>query len=266
MIKTDNYSNIQQKQTALLEICANELLSWKPLRTRTKLTDSDRTALTALPIPNQQVRVYTGNIPNTSLAVRPRIISPPKSSCHLNGCGCSCHDLDVISGTQWVMKYPRSSWWGSCGRRSCVNFKRASFWLELSRFGIQYAILASLDIMWGTQHISISPSLQMKRVVNLDSPAFELIGHLRWGSEDWVGGRSQLADFFEFGKASPFDILPDGTTMVEVRFPNALVASFLKLINYWRVINHPWPNGDTQLQLLEFLVNSGAPINTLKFE
>jgi len=84
--------------------------------------------------------------------------------------------------------------------------------------GIPFAVRLTLDFILSSGYTYISPSLQVKRLVDWDSPAFEVLGHMRWEEQKFEDGRDQLLRLFESGKASPLDILPDGTTMLEV-FP-----------------------------------------------
>jgi hypothetical protein len=89
--------------------------------------------------------------------------------------------------------------------------------------GVPFAIRLTLDFMLSSAYTYISPSLQVKRVVDWDSPAFEVLGHLRWDEQGWEDGRAQLVELFESGKGSPLDILPDGTTMLEVQYFDFLI-------------------------------------------
>ncbi|KAF4627422.1 hypothetical protein G7Y89_g10729 [Cudoniella acicularis] len=113
-----------------------------------------------------------------------------------------------------------------------------------AQLGIPYVLLANLDIAWSSHFTFISPSLQAKRVVSKFSPGFQLLGQIRWLDGDGEDGIKELAELFHSGKASPLDVLPDGTTMPE------------------RILSLPWPNGRAQLMLLNMLVSMGAPINT----
>jgi len=205
---------------------AKELLSWKASHEITPIATSP-TILFPMPVQAQRLKTSSRNTPTASGVVEYQKPSFLRPTCRLDRCFCFCHDSTIVSGKQWSIKYPRNSWLGSCNRKSCTNFKKASLWISLSKFGIHYAVLASLDIMWGMEQTSISPSLQVKRVVNWDSPAFAVLRRIRWGWGDWDSGRSQLVTLFEAGKASPFDILPDGTTIIEVSSPNDVLSPWI---------------------------------------
>jgi hypothetical protein len=88
----------------------------------------------------------------------------------------------------------------------------------LTKIGIPYAIIASLDIMCNSQNTFISPSLQVRRVVNWNSPAFVAVRDIRWLHIEWPEARQKLAGLFDSGQASPLDVLPDGMTLAEVSF------------------------------------------------
>jgi hypothetical protein len=218
LCKSNILRNTQQRQTALLEICTKELLSLKMSEMRIISThrDDDTTSTISVAATDQHMQLYCRNKSKSMLARNHRTASFTGLRCQINGCPCSCHYSDTISGKDWSIKYPRNPWFKSCNRKSCTNFKITSFWVCLSRFGIKYAVTASLKVMWGTHNMSISPFLQVKRVVDWYSLAFLLLGRIRWSWVSWIDGRSQLADLFDAGRASPFDILPDGKSMVEV--------------------------------------------------
>jgi hypothetical protein len=102
------------------------------------------------------------------------------SKCARNKCYCSCHDSTSISGSFWSLKVPlRPTFLRSCNRLSCSNHKRASLWVSLEQIGIPYAVIASLDILWSAQKTFISPSLQIRRVVSWNAPAFVAVRDIR---------------------------------------------------------------------------------------
>jgi hypothetical protein len=146
MGNTNGIRNTQQRQTALLEIFAKELLSWKTPHEITPAA-AIQTTLLPMPIQAQRSKASSRNISIASGAVGHQKTSTARCVCRLDRCFCSCHDSTVVSGKQWSIKYPRNSWWGSCNRKSCANFKRASLWIDLSQFGIHYAVLCDLEFM-----------------------------------------------------------------------------------------------------------------------
>lgn len=151
--------------------------------------------------------------PKANLRTRQYVAS---SACLRKKCYCACHRLQVISGSFWALGYPVQSIWGSCNLNSCAKYKRASLWINLSRIGLPYAVIASLDILWTAHRASIAPSLEVKRVVSWDAPAFKAIRDIRWNGVDFQEARASIAYIFGAGKASPVDILSNGETLLEV--------------------------------------------------
>lgn len=143
------------------------------------------------------------------------------SRCAINKCYCSCHESTSISGRFWSLRLPLPSYlMRSCNRSSCSNYKRASLWISLRQIGIPYAVIASLDMMWNSQNTFISPSLQIRRVVSWNAPAFMAVRDVRWLQIEWQEAREKLVGLFRSGQVSPLDVLPDGMTLVEVSSPN----------------------------------------------
>jgi hypothetical protein len=137
-------------------------------------------------------------------------------SCSRRKCYCTCHRSQVISGSFWSLRFPLHAVWSVCDRKSCINYKRASLWLSLNRIGVPFSIIASLDLMWTTYGASIAPSLEAKRVVHWNAPAFTLIRDIRWNRLSFETARASIAEIFGSGKGSPADILSDGESLVEV--------------------------------------------------
>jgi hypothetical protein len=106
--------------------------------------------------------------------------------------------------------------WSSCSHTSCANYKRASFWISLNRIGIPYAIKAGLDLMWTAQETSITPSLEVKRVVDWNAPVFKLLRDIPWNRMSFEDARTGITQIFEAGLASPVDVRPDGQSLLEV--------------------------------------------------
>jgi hypothetical protein len=170
------------------------------------------------PVEDELVSLPMPNIANRrELQVASNHSAGPKSLCALGKCYCICHSTKTTSGSFWAMKLPIGSLWQSCDKRSCANYKRASLWISLHKIGVPYALLANLDIMWTLQYSSISPSLQVMRIVTWNSPAFTLLRDIRWNNVDLQDARDKMVKLFDAGMASPLDILPDGKTLSEVR-------------------------------------------------
>ncbi|KAH6724452.1 hypothetical protein BKA61DRAFT_649362 [Leptodontidium sp. MPI-SDFR-AT-0119] len=223
--------NAQQQQITLMEV--------------RKIEDSDKSARNGLKSRREGARV---NLRPKDLNLLARQHSSRQgldmfSSCSLNKCCCACHTSKTITGRFWSAKIPWFPIWNACDKSSCGCYRKASIWISLNAIGIPYAIIANLDILLTSQRSYISPSLQAKRVVNWESPAFALLWEMRWNEMEFVDTRRALTELFSSGQASPIDILPNGKSLTE------------------RLLTVPWPNGDTQLKLLEFLVHSGSELN-----
>jgi len=96
-----------------------------------------------------------------------------RSKCSPGKCYCSCHNSLTISGKLWTLRVPHD--WNPCDNKKCHNYKHTSLWFSLTSIGIPYAIRASLDVLWTFNQSYISPSLQVTRVVDWNSPAFALL-------------------------------------------------------------------------------------------
>lgn len=81
----------------------------------------------------------------------------------------------VDSGLRRSLGFPS----GTCDKSSCGRYRKASVWISLNAIGINYAIIANLDVLLTSQRSYISPSLQEKRVVNWESSAFALLWEMR---------------------------------------------------------------------------------------
>ena len=138
------------------------------------------------------------------------------SKCLLDQCYCTCHTSKIVSGRFWSLKIPQLPIWNSCDKPSCGCYRTASIWISLNAIGIPYAVIASVEVMLTSRQSYISPSLKAKRVVNWDSPAFALLGQVRWNQMEFGEARKRLVHLFDTGQASPIDILPNGKTLPEV--------------------------------------------------
>jgi hypothetical protein len=138
------------------------------------------------------------------------------SACSRRQCYCSCHTLQTISGGFWSVRFPLQSMWSSCSYTSCANYKRTSFWISLNRIGIPFAIKAGLDLMWTAHESSITPSLEVKRVVDWNAPVFKLLRDIPWNRMSFEDARTSITRIFEDGLASPVDVRPDGQSLLEV--------------------------------------------------
>lgn len=91
------------------------------------------------------------------------------------------------------------------------------------------ALEASISITRGAGGLSISPNLRCARLVSRDSPAFKLVDDLSQKfyvlTPEDMGGLEALVDIsihglallFRDGKASPYDVDPEGGTLLHVR-------------------------------------------------
>jgi hypothetical protein len=188
-----------------------------------------------------------------------------RSKCSIGKCYCSCHNSSTRSAKLWSLKVPRD--WNSCDKTTCNNYKRASFWISLTTIGIPLVVRASLDIMWTIHQSHIYPSLHFTRVVDWDAPAFALLRDIRWNQMTFEEARSETMRLFDSGVASPLDILPNGESLPEVRTPQRGKACGIRplLTCIQKLLTLPWPNGDTQLKVLELLVRAGSLLNTIGY-
>lgn len=96
----------------------------------------------------------------------------------------------------------------------CKNKNRyqISSFLGLCRFGLLWAFQASLDLSWGNYGFSITPNLQIQRLVKHTSPGFEVLWKCQTNRLDIQSAREALFELFSTGAASPTDIDPQGRT------------------------------------------------------
>lgn len=102
--------------------------------------------------------------------------------------------------------------------RYCINKNRyrISSFLGLYRFGLLWAFQASLDLSWGNYGFSITPNLQIRRLVKHTSPGFEVFWKCQTDRLDIQSACEALFELFSSGTASPTDIDPQGRTWLEV--------------------------------------------------
>jgi hypothetical protein len=143
---------------------------------------------------------------------------PTGKPCFLDNCCCSCHQVSSIQGRYWSLKFPAiSKFWTPCSTASCGNAMKASLWISLTKIGCPWAVSATLNVMWNSQHSYISPSLDFQRVVRFTSPGFKVLWELQSHQrDDWATARDDLLALFDSGEASPRDIDPEGKTWLEV--------------------------------------------------
>jgi hypothetical protein len=195
---------MQQKHITLLEVRNAEPFDSASDRSAVLSTAH---ALTILPQEDSN---------NLQIVLSQRQRSLQSSKCLSRNCYCSCHGTLTRARKFWTLKLPYD--WNSCDRSNCHNYKRASIWISLSSIGIPYAVLASLDIMWTLHQSIISPSLQVTRVVDWQSPAFALLRDIRWNQMEFEEARNKLLRLFDSGAASPIDVLPNGKSLPEVSY------------------------------------------------
>jgi hypothetical protein len=93
-----------------------------------------------------------------------------------------------------------------------------------------------MAVSWGAGGISISPRLSLRAIVSARSPVFALLleAHSKPPGEfrDTIEFVSQeLFQLFQQGRASPMDVLSDGTTLLHVRFvPFIRISAYIGLL------------------------------------
>lgn len=70
--------------------------------------------------------------------------------------------------------------------------------------------------MWTARETSITPSLEVKRVVDWNAPVFKLLRDIPWNRMSFEDARTSITRIFEAGLASPVDVRPDGQSLLEV--------------------------------------------------
>jgi hypothetical protein len=121
------------------------------------------------------------NPSNASIVLPQRNWNSNTSSCEARKCCCIYHSPVSKSSWSLTLRLPTLySFNVPCNKKSCLKSKTAAIWISLTRFGIPYAILASVDISWNSQHSYIRPCPQAQRLVGWDSPAYQIIKDLRW--------------------------------------------------------------------------------------
>lgn len=87
--------------------------------------------------------------------------------------------------------------------------------INLSRVGILWALQLSLKLSWGSRGYSISPCLQIQRIVKHTSPGFAILWRCQTGQIDVTSAIKTLFCLFKEGKASPHDVDPGGRGWLE---------------------------------------------------
>jgi hypothetical protein len=102
--------------------------------------------------------------------------------------------------------------------------------------------------MFSVYQSYIAPSLLVYNVVDWDAPAFAILD-IKWNPVKYEEAREQLSELFSSGKASPFDILPDGKSLLEVGCQFEILTDRV-LINIPR--NFSFCLGPTEVHNLSF--------------
>jgi hypothetical protein len=98
---------------------------------------------------------------------------------------------------------------------------------SLCGFGLRQKIHMSIAISrMALGSFSVNPALTCYRIVPWSSPAFEVI-QIYWRSPERIPG--ELLKLFQDGKASPYDRLEDGITLLHVRCHDTWSLSMLYL-------------------------------------
>lgn len=77
-------------------------------------------------------------------------------------------------------------------------------------------MLASFELSWDSNGLSIAPSLRVKRTVRFTAPAFEIMWKCENGRLPWETAELSLNRLLADGHASVDDTDPEGKTWLEV--------------------------------------------------
>ncbi|KAJ3471747.1 hypothetical protein MRS44_001846 [Fusarium solani] len=120
-----------------------------------------------------------------------------------NVCGarrydCSCH-LTSVSGRFWFLQYtPLSSFIGKPNDKAsgcrCMSLRLR---MALSRFGVPYAIVASIGFQVDGPGVELRPALRTERIVNYTSPGFETIWRLENGFISLSDARARFIQLYQ---------------------------------------------------------------------
>ncbi|KAH8595828.1 ankyrin repeat-containing domain protein [Bisporella sp. PMI_857] len=148
-----------------------------------------------------------------------------------------------------MLSVPLDSKRSRCSRSICAKASKASLRINLTQWGVLWAVEARLEWFWSAQKGFIYPSLSFDKVVRRTSPGFKLLWELQTGQKtDWQLARKELLELFQSGLASPHDLDPEGYTWLE------------------KILWQCWDleKRDIQINLLRMLVELGTQINTLR--
>ncbi|KAL4922626.1 hypothetical protein BDW62DRAFT_196630 [Aspergillus aurantiobrunneus] len=101
----------------------------------------------------------------------------------------------------------------------------------LSRW-VAYSASLKVTIVRQTPGFTIHPTLGVRPVVGLDSPAFQIVRDFHPHRETVDSALIKLRSLFEEGKASPKDTLPDGTTLLHLGVRTIFFRPNLDLSTY----------------------------------
>ncbi|KAL8827478.1 MAG: hypothetical protein Q9170_007002, partial [Blastenia crenularia] len=146
--------------------------------------------------------------------------------------------------------YPRS-----------VKHHKVAFNLRYTMVMLRVIAGITVSMTYGAGGLSLSPNLTLKGVRREDSPAFRLFDDEEW--HGCVTGANrvakinqvslQLRQIFDRGAASPFDLDPEGNSLVWAAY---WVMFFYSPLQYSDLI-------ETELGLLEFLSSVGVPFDNV---
>ena len=137
--------------------------------------------------------------------------------CATNRCLCSCHQRVAQSwGYLHFLHTQSSSIRSPCNRASCkTRSLKAMAAVDLSWLKLRYAIITSLEILWGLGGFSIKPSMEVKRVVAPGSRGFEISNKFRNGHYSAEEAAEAFHQAFQQGQASLMDVTPDGWSLTQ---------------------------------------------------
>ena len=182
---------------------------------------------------------------------------PTLPRCDVRQCHCSCHATASRTWGTWAIRHtPLSAFTRACDHSNC-SARRYQFYIrvQLSRWGIPFAMVVGGEIIAGATGYTLRPSLQTQRVVEETSRGFQALLDLE---ESYITCDEAKSIFQEIHQSDPtfkHHVGPDGYTYLQ-----HLVGS------------GPWSAYGfrcfEQIELLQFFVTKlqvGAGIETEEF-
>lgn len=185
---------------------------------------------------NPILQLSTLDSPQSSSEITGVVLKENQAQCEIPRTGCSCTQCNWSTSTYQTGRASESA--TAChhgckhhteNKRVISFIKRRSVYTRIISFSVQ----ASLTITRGTGCFSITPYLNLRMVVPVNSPAFKLLMDTQEELRSRTAGfiiettHTKLLQLLQEGKASCSDTLPNGNTV-------------LHMITSWQVYSYQW--------------------------